>query len=75
MFDHTLYNTGKGKGKGKGKAIQLQPCTSRRGSRRLRHSEFLDNMHMNVVRFSPYVPAAFTPQEISFSEAESMPES
>jgi hypothetical protein len=71
IFDYILYNTGKSKGK----ALQLQTCTSPQDSRKLRLPEFLDNRHMTVVRFQPYVPAAFTPQEIYFSEAESMPES
>jgi hypothetical protein len=48
----------------KGKAIHLQAWT---GSERFQEAEipiFQDNLHMKVVRFQPYVPAAFTPQEI-----------
>jgi hypothetical protein len=46
------------------KAIPLKAWTDACCCTRLTISEFLDNRQLSVIGFQPYVPAAFTPQDI-----------
>jgi hypothetical protein len=52
------------KGMIKGNAIPLQAWTGPGGRRRLSPPKFQHNRYMEVVRLQPYVPTAFTQQEI-----------